>query len=114
AGRCPREDQGRCRSVPDAVHRREGARQEKRRRLGCGGILMTDYLHRKSHTHQRAREALRKAGHNGPLQKTDALVYAIEVETGRACVGDTTEFIRAWLDSLPVAGRRTPATFKVL
>lgn len=75
---------------------------------------MTDYLNRKSHTHQRVREALRKAGHKGPLQKIDALVYAIEVETGRACVGDQTEFIRAWLDSLPVAGRRTPATFKVL
>ena len=66
---------------------------------------MADYLHRKSHTHERAREALRKAGHKGPLQKINALVYAIEVETGRACVGDQTEFIRAWLDSMPVAAK---------
>lgn len=75
---------------------------------------MSDYLHRKSNTHQRAREALRKAGHKGSLQKIDALVYAIEVETGRACVGDQTEFIRAWLDSLPVAERRTPPEFRPL
>ena len=75
---------------------------------------MADYLHRKSHTHQRAREALRKAGHKGSLQKIDALVCAIEVETGRVCVGDQTEYIRAWLDSLPVAARRTPTPFKAL
>lgn len=75
---------------------------------------MADYLHRKSHAHERAREVLRKAGHKGSLQKIDALVYAIEVETGRACVGDQTEFIRAWLDTLPVAGRRTPPEFRPL
>lgn len=75
---------------------------------------MADYLHRKSHTHQRARETLRKAGHKGALNRIDALVYAIEVETGRACTGDHTEFIRAWLDSLPVAARRTPPAFTPL
>jgi hypothetical protein len=75
---------------------------------------MADYLHRKSHTHERAREALRKAGYKGSLQKIDALVYAIEVETGRACVGDQTEFISAWLDTLPVAARREPPKFRPL
>lgn len=75
---------------------------------------MSTYLTRASHIHARAREALRKAGYKGPLQKIDALVYAIEVETGRACVGDQTEYILAWLDSLPVAGRRTPPEFRPL
>ena len=75
---------------------------------------MSDYLHRKSNTHQRAREALRKAGHKGALQTVDALVDAVEVETGKTCTGDTTEFIRAWLDTLPVAARRTPTPFKPL
>ncbi|MHA3905161.1 hypothetical protein ACTPOE_16775 [Castellaniella sp. WN] len=75
---------------------------------------MSTYLSRASHIHARAREALRKAGHKGSLTRIDALVYAIEVETGRACVGDQTEFIRAWLDSLPVVGRRTPPEFRPL
>jgi hypothetical protein len=64
--------------------------------------------------HQRAREALRRAGHTKAYRKTVDLVYAIEVETGRACAGDQTEYIRAWLDSLPVAARRTPPQFRPL
>ena len=75
---------------------------------------MSTYLTRASHVHARAREALRRAGHTSSYRYTTDLVYAVEVETGRACTGDHTEFIRAWLDSLPVPAPRTPPTFRAL
>lgn len=75
---------------------------------------MSDYLHRKSHTHQRAREALKRLGHKVNMKYVAEIVYAIEAETGRACTGDQTEFIRRWLGSIPVAKPRTPAPWKDL
>ncbi|WP_368640464.1 hypothetical protein ABRZ04_04415 [Castellaniella ginsengisoli] len=75
---------------------------------------MADYLHRRAGINQRAREVLKKRGHTGALQKVAAIVYAIEVETGRACAGDQTEYIAAWLDSLPTVPRREPPKFEAL